>query len=129
MDVKKNNWYSVNFQNPTQILNMGGPWIGDFFIDEIFISNNVLIDNIVFQPEWDKIFFTNFEKHLFFVNYINLKDFFVYKYIESFDIVNFGSQIDENSFSIYHAFHNKNNDFIEVIHFTQNDFIKLKRII
>ena len=128
MDDLNINWNSVSFQNPTQIINMGGPWIGDLFIDKIFIQNNVLIDNIVFQPEWNKIFFTNFENSLFFVNYINLKNTYIYKYFKSFDIVNIDRQIDENTFSIYHAFHNKNKDFKEVIQFNQKSFIKLKQI-
>lgn len=37
----------ITFQNPNQIINMGGPWVGDLYVDNKFITKNVVIDNTV----------------------------------------------------------------------------------
>ena len=34
----------LNFKNAQQIINMGGPWIGDLYINDKYIIDNILID-------------------------------------------------------------------------------------
>lgn len=35
----------IDFENPNQIINMGGPWIGTLIINNKNISDNIIIDN------------------------------------------------------------------------------------
>jgi len=41
----------ILFSKPTQILNMGGPWIGNLHINDSYIIDNVIIDNNIFNIE------------------------------------------------------------------------------
>jgi hypothetical protein len=34
----------LNFKNAQQIINMGGPWIGDLYINDKYIIDKILID-------------------------------------------------------------------------------------
>lgn len=36
----------IHFENPNQIINMGGPWIGDLFLGNKIIQSSVIIDNL-----------------------------------------------------------------------------------
>lgn len=42
----------INFKNADQIINMGGPWIGELVINDIEISNNIIIDNYLDDKEF-----------------------------------------------------------------------------
>lgn len=35
----------IDFENPDQIINMGGPWIGTLIINNKNVSDNIIIDN------------------------------------------------------------------------------------
>jgi len=53
MDIKK-----YDFKNADQVINMGGPWIGDFYYDDSFISKNVIVDNLLFSD--NKVYFVKY---------------------------------------------------------------------
>jgi hypothetical protein len=107
----------ISFKNPNQIINMGGPWIGKLYINKRFISDNVIIDDIVYKKEYDLIFFIKYHK----VSKFQIGNFFT---INSWDIsqnvqkesssrfnklyISQGSNKDE--LIIYNAFHDKNQE-------------------
>lgn len=50
----------IAFTNPDQIINMGGPWIGELNIDGIKISDNVLIDNVYIDLNNERLYFVKY---------------------------------------------------------------------
>ncbi|SDH84769.1 hypothetical protein SAMN05421846_102248 [Chryseobacterium taeanense] len=43
---------NIQFKNADQIINMGGPWIGELTIDGIKIDDNIIIDNYVEKKDF-----------------------------------------------------------------------------
>jgi hypothetical protein len=43
---------AIEFKNPNQIINMGGPWIGDLYINGNEIENKIIIDNYLEDSEF-----------------------------------------------------------------------------
>jgi len=79
--MKKDDYELIfDFKNPNQIINMGGPWIGDLFLKKHIICKGVLIDSQNFYPKEEKLFFVKYHEvskwrvHNFFtINYWNKK--------------------------------------------------------
>ena len=57
--------HSVSVKSPNQILNMGGPWIADLYIDGKFVSNAIHIDNLIFDFERNRLFIVKFVRKYF----------------------------------------------------------------
>jgi len=43
---------TIEFKNPDQIINMGGPWISDLYINGNEIENKIIIDNYLEDSEF-----------------------------------------------------------------------------
>lgn len=43
---------TIEFKNPDQIINMGGPWISDLYINGNEIENEIIIDNYLEDSEF-----------------------------------------------------------------------------
>ncbi|MDQ0065135.1 hypothetical protein [Chryseobacterium lathyri] len=42
----------IIFKNPDQIINMGGPWVGELAINDTKISKNIIVDNYLEDNEF-----------------------------------------------------------------------------
>ena len=78
---------NIEFINPQQIINMGGPWVGSLLVNEQKISDNVLIDNTIYNKESNEVFFIKYiktskwcKKSYFTVRKFNLKTKQVYQH-------------------------------------------------
>lgn len=100
---------NIQFKNPDQIINMGGPWIGELIIENKSISDNILIDNYL-----DKELFYYFIKYFkiskkqkdnfFSVLRIDKNNMKSSISIEKFEKINI-KDIDGDSLYYYDGFH------------------------
>jgi len=110
----------VKFNNPTQIINMGGPWVGVLFIGDFKIMDNVIIDNLFYSKEDDKLYFVRYHKiskwgkeNYFTICYFDLSTNKLYMFDMKFEMV-FIKEININSDLIYYeAFHDHNESRIK----------------
>ncbi len=115
----------IDFVQPEQILNMGGPWICKMLIENNIKLDNVLIDNIVTND--NKLYFIKYiekskwQRNNFFQLFYfdSLSDtIFVYKY--HFKIIYIESIID-SKLVYYESFHNKDEDKKRELFLEEND--------
>ncbi len=69
----------IKFSHPYQILNMGGPWIGNLYVNEEIICRNVIIDNIIISSDRKKLYFIKYNKVSKWAN----ENYFTLRYIEA----------------------------------------------
>lgn len=106
---------SVTFNTPTQIINMGGPWVGELVIDQKNVIDNVVIDNLYPDLETKKLYFTRYhdvskwkKNNFFFVYFIEIVNGSMYMYDLKFDQIFIDSVSNNNELTYFDAFHNKN---------------------
>jgi len=105
---------AVKFNSPTQIINMGGPWVGVLFIGELKIMVDVIIDNLFYSKEDDRLYFVRYHKiskwekeNYFTINYFDLSTNKLYMFDMKFEMV-FLKEINNSSELIYYeAFHDR----------------------
>lgn len=103
----------IRFENPNQIINMGGPWIGELFYGEFKIATKVIIDNLVMNEESGKLFFVEYhdiskwQKNNSFT--INSLDGFgnLCKYDTQFKTIYIDNIDIQNNLHYFEAFHEK----------------------
>ncbi|WP_144283500.1 hypothetical protein [Chryseobacterium echinoideorum] len=100
---------NIQFGNPEQIINMGGPWVGDLIINNQNVSNNILIDNYL-EKELFYYFIKYFKiskkqkDNFFSVLRIDKNNMKVAVSIEKFEKIHI-KDIEENSLYYYEGFH------------------------
>lgn len=106
----------IRFENADQIINMGGPWVGSLFFNDTFVSNNVLIDNLVYKPLYGKLFFIKYHnvskwqnENYFTIDFLDLSNSIIYEFEKKFDKLFLGEFISEYELKIYDAFHDGEN--------------------
>lgn len=104
----------INFKNPRQIINMGGPWIGELFYEQKFITDNIIIDNFIYNVELEEAYFIKYNRisHWNTNNYFSLlnvdfKKFCIKEYSTKFEMI-FIVKIDNNILTYNKCFHNVN---------------------
>lgn len=102
---------SIKFENPEQIINMGGPWIGDFIYNNIIISKNVIIDNYICNIEQERIFFIQYKKvsnwqkeNYFLLNYLDTNTGNIHTFDFKFDRIFIESINSDSLLTYYEAF-------------------------
>lgn len=101
------------YKNPEQILNMGGPWIGNLFYKGFEISKNVLLDNRVLSLDTDRAFFVKYHpakqvKDVFFtLCFYVFNTSRIYQYKTTFDKLYIGKMPSDNTLTLFHAFHSE----------------------
>lgn len=112
MKTKKVQEKDIKFENPNQIINMGGPWVGNLFLNGVFITSNVNIDNVVCKPSGSQVFFVKYydiskwqNKNFFTINFLDLISNLLYEFERKFDKVFLGEFKNDNELEIYSAFH------------------------
>src|SRR5579862_6362624 len=102
----------LTIENAGQILNMGGPWIGNVWLGAYFISHDCIVDNFVYLKESGCIFFVKY--HLvskyswyFTLNFYNVNTKSIYEFKLVFNMVYLGEFVAKNKLKIYNAFHGR----------------------
>jgi len=116
MPIIDTDYCRVKFTNPDQILNMGGPWVGDFFCNDLFISNNVIIDNVLCDKSSEKVFFIKYhfvskrraKENYFTINYFDVRKKCICEFKKKFEMLFLNSLLSENEIEIFMSFNNKN---------------------
>lgn len=110
--MKKN---KISIINSDQVINMGGPWVGDLSIGEKIITNNVVDRNLIFDDVNNRVFFVKYhliskwqKDNFFTINIFNIKDQSVYESIKHFSMVYLKQIVTGNILEIYIAFHDQN---------------------
>ncbi len=103
-----------HFENPTQVINMGGPWIGDLYIGDLFISQKIILDNIIYSPDRSVIYFIryyqlgNTVKDIFLkLCYWDFKEHKLFESSQSFDKLYLKGFVEKNIMTICRAFHSE----------------------
>lgn len=113
---------NIQFENQEQIINMGGPWVGELIINNKKISDNILIDNYI-EKELFYYFIKYFKisrrqkENFFSVLRLDKKDMNVAISIEKFEKI-FIKDIEGNLLYYYAGFHSNlpiKNNFINFI--------------
>jgi hypothetical protein len=102
----------INFLNPEQIINMGGPYVGILEINKEYICKNVIMDHYIIKDNLIYFVVYNNKSEWAKDNYFSI---FYYDYIQKglFEIKNKFQAIflkeflNEGSIKVYKAFHDK----------------------
>lgn len=118
----------IHFENPSQIINMGGPWIGDLYLEKKFILSHVIIDNLIYKKLSNKLFFVRYHnpskwqsENYFTINFLDLSDYSLFEYQKKFDKVFLGDFVSEDDIEIFLAFHNSNREFCKMFNTSQEN--------
>jgi hypothetical protein len=105
---------SVNFRSPDQILNMGGPWIGELFVGNSKIIDNVIIDNLIYKENQHRLYFVRYHKisswsqeNYFSVDYFDVLTKSIHTYKMKFEMIFIKEITDTYDLIYYNAFHDK----------------------
>lgn len=109
--TEENSW---EFKSPNQIMSMGGPWVGDLYINDEFVANDIVMDNEIINEMARHIFFVKFfnvsrwrSKNYFKINFYDLNTKHLFEFDRKFDMVFISKYLDKSNLEIYHAFHDK----------------------
>lgn len=105
----------VHFENAHQIINMGGPWIGNLFLNGEFITTDVVIDNTInnrsklFYVKYNEV--SRWQKDSYFaINYYDLHENAEHQFQKKFSMLYLGNFVDDETIEIFEAFHNNNTE-------------------
>jgi len=98
-----------------QIINMGGPYVCDLYMDTFLISNNVVVDNFIFNEKKNLLYFVKYYEGLkwqsdtyFTINSYHIETSVVNESNRHFIMVYLKKLINENTMEIFLAFHDRN---------------------
>jgi hypothetical protein len=107
----------IKFQNPQQIINMGGPWIGDLFVGDLLIDINVIIDNVIYKQDLDSYFFVKYHNiskwqkdNYFTINLWDRANAVKKESGDKFDMLYIKEGLNKDEILIYNSFHNRDID-------------------
>jgi hypothetical protein len=103
----------LDIVNEDQILNMGGPWIGDLLLKGELISETCILDNFFFDEGTGVLYFVKYHfvsryKWYFAIRFYAVESQILFEFDKLFDMVYLGNLIDKTKLEIYHAFHGQN---------------------
>lgn len=100
------------FKNPTQVINMGGPWIGSLYLNECFVANGIVLDNLLYLPDNSKVFFVKYHEIpnkgngvVFTICYWDLATKKLFESPEEFNMLYLKKFNDEGLMIVCDAFH------------------------
>lgn len=113
---------TIKFDNPDQILNMGGPWVGNLYINDKLVDEDIIIDNYILDKNCEKIYFIKYKKvskwmdnNKFFLRYWELSSKKLFEYELSFNFIFLVDIKNENEIIYYKSFHGKNDQQRHII--------------
>jgi len=103
----------IEFVKERQVINMGGPWIGNLIFKGKLLSKECIVDNYVFDDIDHKIFFVkyhsitgNMNGVFFSINFHMVKDERLFEYEKRFETL-FIKNVVNDKLEIFEAFHDK----------------------
>jgi len=115
---------NIEFTNPDQIINMGGPWVAELLINNIKILDNIIIDNYI--ENLDYYYFVKYFKiskkqkdNFFSIIQISRNNMKIKTSVEKFEKI-YIDKIEDNILHYYDGFHNNaaiKNKLISFINF------------
>jgi hypothetical protein len=101
----------LTFENEREILGMGGPFIGDFFIKDNLIASDSRLDSFLYEPNKNLLFFIKFhavsQYYYFTINFYGFQTNSIFEFEREFRAVHFGGFVTPTQLEIYPAFHDK----------------------
>jgi len=116
--------------NEGEILNMGGPWIGEVSIGDDLISKDCIVDNFVYDKDRNLLFFVKFNKvsnhkwH-FSISFYNIDTKIVFEFDKVFDMVRLGEFVSKNEIAIYPVFHDRFKNRQQIFNLDKEEFHQL----
>lgn len=117
METIKVNKNEVSISNPYQIINMGGPWVGNLLVNGSLIAQDVLIDNIIGDELENRVYFVKYHnvsqwknENFFTIYYIDLITGIIHMIDLKFDMI-FVENINKDELVYYEAFHSGDPSF------------------
>jgi hypothetical protein len=113
--------HRASIKNDFQIMGMGGPYLGDLFLDDTLISGDCLSDNLIYCSETGELIFVKWHpvsrwqvKNYFTINFLDLTSKIITQSTTTFKMV-FVKSVTAKEVEIYHAFHDKIESTREVL--------------
>jgi hypothetical protein len=104
----------ITFKNPNQIINMGGPWVGKLFLNDDELTDNVIIDNLLYKEDEKRLYFVRYQKgsrwkknNYFTVSYLDLSNNTIHAFESKFKILFIKNITNNGDLIYYEAFHDK----------------------
>lgn len=124
----------IKFENPTQVVNMGGPWVGDLWIGNTVVMDEVIMNNLVYSSQLHKLFFIKYniksrwqKDNYFTIHYLNTLNKTVFVYKEGFKKVYIDKVIDKSTLVIYNSFNNCDLRLKAILPIEADDFVEIKK--
>jgi hypothetical protein len=102
---------ALTFENAREMLGMGGPFIGDFFIKGKLIATDSLCDTLLYESTKNLLFFIKYHEinryYYFTINFYSFKTSSIFEFEREFNAVHLGEFITPTQLEIFHAFHDQ----------------------
>ena len=116
--IEQNNWV---FSNPNQILGMGGPWIGDLIVKKNHVSSDVIIENVFFCEDSNRLYYLKyckgksfFSKYYFVICSVDLNSCEIIQYEMKFKLIYIKDVVNGN-LNYFEAFHNNDESLLRSV--------------
>jgi hypothetical protein len=103
-------------------MGMGGPYLGDLFIDDVLICSDCLADNLIYCSETVELVFVKFHSvsrwqkdNYFTINFLDLTTRIITQSGTTFKMV-YVKSVTADKLEIYHAFHDQIESTREVLY-------------
>jgi hypothetical protein len=113
MEEMQVNGENLFWDNPKEILGMGGPWVGDLMLGYKKISTCIVVDNFLHDKDRNRLYFIKYNliskwarDNFFSIMYYDIDSNELSDLNKKYDMVYLES-IEGNRLVIFHAFHNK----------------------
>ena len=99
------------FKNGSESIGMGGPFLGDLYLNDTKIAENVLFENLTVDEKKKRIFLSRYQwvdrTYFFTIVFYELDSGSFYEYEKKFKALFLGQMINDNVLEVYAAFHDK----------------------
>ena len=101
----------ITEENASEIMRMGGPYVGSISIGNSVISDECVLGNYTESDDLRLIFFVKHHQvnsyHYFTINFYNREANKAFEFDREFDMVHLGAFLGKTQLVIYPAFHDK----------------------
>ena len=117
----------LTITNGQEILSMGGPYIGDIWLNDQLIEKDCIVDNFIYHEQLKLLFFVKYHRingyQYFTINFYLLKDNKNGQFAKDFDMVHLKQFLPGNKLEIFHAFNDGNEKNRLVFDMDEEEFI------
>lgn len=131
MDIIEIRGRKISFENPNQVINMGGPWVGSLFLDDRKILENVVLDNFFYNETSCRLYFVLYHEisnwqidNYFSIIFLDLNSNDLFEYELKFSQV-YIKNIENHELIYFDAFHDKNDSKKNILNLNGLEFRKV----